>query len=192
MANPNIPAVVITKSKYAYQIPAMVDNAVIFRPKKHDGNDLSYVVYKQHIYRDYFSKISGNKTLERFDMVNPKLLSAVIAMTGMPDNGLNTVMNTSSAFKMLSEAIVNGKIMNDYNSDIGYLYNALDGISDYIDFNMFNLRFRAVDLVTQYGIYNSTAESKDISWYINLSDPNAVREINNKYFIDNPLDLNNL
>ena len=36
------------------------------------------------------------------------------------------------------------------------------------------------------------AESKDISWLINLNDPDTVKDINNKYFIDNPLDLNAL
>ena len=77
-------------------------------------------------------------------------------------------------------------------TDIDYVYHALEGIVKYVDPTTFKFRFNAVDLVFQHRIYNSSAESKDISWYINLSDPNTVRHINNTYFADNPLDLNNL
>ena len=53
-------------------------------------------------------------------------------------------------------------------------------------------RFKGLDLIYQHLIYINTAESMDNSWYINLEDVNTFQNINNKYFIDNPLDLNNL
>lgn len=190
--NQNTPTIILTKSKYAYQIPAMCNNVFIFRPKKRDGNDLSYIVSKQYIYGNYFNKITGDKTLELFGKVSPRLLSVAIALTGLPECGLQTLMNTSTAFKMLYEAISNGRIINDYNSDIDYVYGSLIGINKYTEITPFECRYRAVDLITQYGIYNTSAEARDISWFINLNDPNTVKDINNRYFIDNPLDLNNL
>ena len=65
-------------------------------------------------------------------------------------------------------------------------------ISNKIDAYNFKYRFNAVDLVFQHRLYTMMAESKDISWLINLNDPDTVKDINNKYFIDNPLDLNAL
>ena len=53
-------------------------------------------------------------------------------------------------------------------------------------------RFNTVDLIVQSKIYDSTIEANDMQWYINLKDPKTVKDINNKYFADNPLDLNNL
>ena len=37
--NPNIPAIIITKNTYAYQIPAFTNNTAVFRPKKYAGED---------------------------------------------------------------------------------------------------------------------------------------------------------
>ena len=84
------------------------------------------------------------------------------------------------------------KILNDYNTDINYVYDQLELFSK-IDPDNFRCRFNAVDLIYQNRLYNmNMAESKDISWCIDLRDPDTVRNINNKYFANNPLDLNAL
>lgn len=192
MQNPNIPAAVLTKSKYAYQIPALCPNAILFRPKKYAGADTSFYVDHRNVLRMFYAKINAEDTLQALSTINPQLLSVLITMTNLYDYKLTTIMNTVQAIKMLKYAIDHHKINNAYNSDIDYLYNALEGIVKYVDPTTFKFRFNAVDLIFQHRIYNSSAESKDISWYINLSDPNTVRRINNTYFADNPLDLNNL
>jgi hypothetical protein len=192
MNNPNTPAVVLTKSKYAYQIPALCKNAVLFRPKKNVGEDVSFYVDQHNVNQLFYPKISSQETRQSLQTINPQLLSILITMTGMYDYKLTTLMNITQAVKILKYAIDHNKINNVYNTDTDYLYNALDGIVKYVDPVTFKYRFNAVDLVFQHRIYNSTAESKDISWLINLSDPNTVRYINNTYFADNPLDLNSL
>lgn len=185
------PAIVITKSKYAYQIPALLNNAVIFRPKKYNGEDISYSVTKSNVYSKFFSKASSN-TIESMQNIDPSLLSVIIAMNGLPKYNMNSVININTVIKMLNEAISNNKIINYYNNDIDFVYNNLNGINKFMDNMSFKYRFNAVDIITQHRIYNSTAEARDSSWIINLNDPNTVKDINNKYFIDNPLDLNSL
>ena len=91
-------------------------------------------------------------------------------------------------FKEIYATIMNA---NDYNTDINFVYNQLELFS-IIDQDNFRLRFNAVDLVFQYRLYCNMSESKDISWLIDLRDPDTVKGINNKYFTDNPLDLNAL
>lgn len=190
--NNTISSVIITKDKYAYQLPALFPKAKIFRPKKSKGADCSYCITGQHIFRHFFKNITAQATIERFNLMHPGLLSLMITLTGLPSYNFTTLMNASTASKFIVDAISNNRIINGYNSDIDFVYNALIGLEKYIDPTTFKYRFNAVDLVTQYRIYNSSAESRDITWLINLNDPDTVREINDKYFFDNPLDLNSL
>lgn len=192
LKNPTIPAIIISKSKYAYQIPALIQDARIFRPKKSNGEDISYIISKPYVYPSFFNKITAKNNLDRLARINPSLLSLMMALTGLSGYNLHTLLNVNNATKMVDDAISSGRIINDYNSDIDFVYKALNGIDKFIDPTLFKYRFNAVDLVTQHRIYNSTAEARDISWFINLNDPNTVRDINNRYFVDNPLDLNSL
>lgn len=190
--NQKIPAIILSKSKYAYQIPALLNNSVIFRPKKYSGEDISFVVSRASVNQTFYNKISNTTVLDRLSRINPSLLSLMISLTGLPSYNLKTLLNITTASKLVDDAISFNRIINDYNNDINYVYNSLIGLDKYIDPVSFSYRFNAVDIVTQHRIYNSTAEARDISWYINLNDPNTIKDINNKYFIDNPLDLNNL
>ena len=38
-------------------------------------------------------------------------------------------------------------------------------------------------------MYTRCPEYSNMDYYVNLVDPDTVRDINNKYFINNPLDL---
>jgi hypothetical protein len=189
---PNRSSIIITKSKYAYQIPALCHQTKIFRPKKSKGEDMSYIVEFRYVYGNLFNKISQKTTIERLSKISPKMCSLIMSLTGLPSYGVINLLNISSASKMIIEAIESGKLINDYNGDVKYIYSVLDGLQSRTDYITFECRFKAIDLVNQHRIYSSTAEANDISWFINLNDPETVKNINNKYFIDNPLDLNSL
>jgi hypothetical protein len=92
---------------------------------------------------------------------------------------------------MVINGINTNRIINAYNTDIDYVYNQLS-IDRRMDSTTFKFRFNAVDLVYQHRLYNSSAEARDISWIIDLEDKFTIQRINNQYFIDNSLDLNNL
>ena len=190
--NPTLPTVIFTKSKYVYQIPAMLPNAKIFRPKKTKDGDVSYIVSKPYVYGNIYNKIADIHTLDRLSKINPELCGIMLTLTGLPSFGVNSIFNIRTASKMLYDAIEQGRILNGYTSDIDYIYNNISGIENKIDPVTFKYRFNAIDLLYQYRIYNSTAEARDISWQINLDDPKTVQDINNRYFVDNPLDLNSL
>lgn len=184
------PSFIITKSKYSYQIPAMNSNAFILRPKKTADGDNSFLIYKNNsLIRLYDDK--SNKTKEQLSKINPELMSLIMTLSGLLQYGLGKICNITTTCNLIINAITNNRILNKYNSAMGdYLYNALN--YNNISPDYFRFRFNAIDLTTQFNIYKSQPESKDISWNINLSDPDTVRNINNNYFIDNPLDLNNL
>jgi len=192
MKNTNIPSMVLTKSKYAYQIPAMFNNAILFRPKKYNGEDRSIAICGQSVLFQYYNKLSNAKTIEYLHGMSPKFLSALMSMTGLQEYNVNSVTNATIAIRIISEAILNNRLLNGYNADPEYVYSVLPELSRYIDSTSFSFRFKAIDLMFQHMIYSNMPESKDYSWNVNFKDPETVREINDKYFFDNPLDLNSL
>lgn len=183
-------SLIISKSQYAYQLPALLDT-VLFRPKKNKTGDVSFAITQSNVLFKYYNKINNEKVLDNFKKINPKLFSSALTMTGIPSYGINSIMNTSTMAKLLTNAIDNGKILNDYNHP-QYLYNAIPELSKYIDYSNFVFRFQAIDLAYQAIIYKNMPESLDNSWYINLNDKENFQYINNKYFVDNPLNLNSL
>ena len=190
--NPMAYNILITKNKYAYLIPSMIKRAIIWRPKKYNGEDKSYQITNDNVILSFFKNINMDKAIDNLSRLSPELLSLLIAMTGLPSHNLRTVMNGSVAARLLCDAIDNNRLINNYNSDTDYIYDQLTGINKYIDPMSLKYRFQCVDLVFQNRVYNMSAESRDMTWYINLHDPNTVKDINNKYFVNNPLDLNNL
>ena len=189
--NASTPSVILTKSKYAYQIPALCKNAFLLRPKKIKGQDVSSAISSSNVLFAYCNKINSDNTLLRLKDINPKLLSLIISLNGLPSKKLLTMVNITTAIGRVYKAITENKIINGYNTDINFVYNQLELFST-IDQDNFRLRFNAVDLVFQHRLYCNMFESKDVSWLIDLRDPDTVKSINNKYFTYNPLDLNAL
>lgn len=181
---------IISKSRYMYQIPAMIpNNTYILRPKKKSGEDISYLINHGNSLLYQFDK-SNNDKLKEF---NPTLMSCLLALNGFGSYNLHTKCNITIACSLIHQAILEGKITNGMNPDPAYVYSKLDfSVTRYISITDFKFRFMAIDLSNQYLLYSNMIESKDITWNINLYDPETVRHIANKYFIDNPLDLNNL
>lgn len=189
--NINSPVILLTKSKYAYQVPAILNNVTIFRPKKRSGEDESYYINNNNVLYKFCNKLNNQQALCKLKDIDSSLLSLLMTLTNLPSKKVLSLINTSSGINKIHNLITNGVMLNKYNSDIDYLYNNLN-ISNKIDPVNFKYRFNAIDLVFQHRIYINTAESKDISHIIDLQDKQAIQDINNKYFIDNPLYLDSL
>lgn len=190
--NRNIPAIILTKNNYAYQIPALIPNTAVFRPRKHYSEDTSFAVYGLNVLNQYYSNITGAKTLEYIKKINPQHLSLLMSLTGNSQFNLYSAVNSTIAIRILSEAIVSGKILNSHTADTDYVYYTIPILSKYIDAISFKSRYNACDIVYQHLLYSQMPEALDYSWMVNFKDPSTVQDINNKYFIDNPLDLNSL
>lgn len=188
----DILSIVISKDPYNYQLPAMLFpyNVVLFRPSKYKGEDRSWMVTKDNIYRMYNPRIRSADTLQKYQQLNPGMFSLYLALTGMRHK-LRTMYNTTSAVNKLLLAIQQGRILNAYNSDTDFTYKALM-LNDKMSWYEFDCRFKAIDLVHQHRIYTSSVESKDMSWLIDLQDKSAIQQINAQYFYNNPLDLESL
>lgn len=181
---------VITKDIYNYQLAAF-NNTFILRPLKAlKEGDQSYIVYSDILLDAIYA---GRKLQLRNNFLNYGLASLILALSNVPERNIKSLLNINTTISILEDAVNNYKISNEYNY---HIMNLWDGLKNYepiykIGQSVFENRFKAVDLKFQSMVYSNTLESDSIQ-FNNLYDPDAVRAINNKYFRDNPLDLNAL
>ena len=188
----NNPAIILTKNNYSYQIPALVNNTAVFRPRKHAGEDTSFAVFGSNILYQYYSGITGEKSLEYIRTINPQYLSLLMSLTGNSQFNLKSTMSSTVAIRVLYEAIMSSKILNCHTADLDYIYSVIPDLSKYIDNISLKFRFNACDIIYQHLLYTQMPEALDYTWIVNFKDPATVQDINNRYFVDNPLDLNSL
>lgn len=196
LKNQNTISIILSKSKYLYQIPALLKNVYILRPKKitYEGtsSDESYIVYYNTALTSTYIKSSSVEDI--LININPSMLSLFLTLNGCQDKKVPALINISRTSKAIYSALKANKIINGYNSDTKYVYGNLiiPNNLTFIDYPNFDYRFKAIDIAYQNIIYKSQVESKDNTWFIDLHDPDTVKAINNQYFVNNPLDLNNL
>ena len=195
--SPNSISIIVSKNKYAYQIPAMFlgRKIYLFRPSKYKGEDWSICVTPNTAITAYYSKVQKDDARARLQAMHPELLSMLMVLNGCKDKAVPSFINIDKASRILDAAINMNLILNSYQSNAAWVYDSLCKISDInksFTLESFTNRFHALDLSYQYILYSNMLEAKDISWNLNLNDPDTVRDINNKYFIDIPLNLNDL
>ena len=197
--DPSIPNIIITKSIYAYQIPAYTVNTRIYRPFKSKGNDESYIINKSNcIYRYVLDRRSSTGINEEMSNIiqylNPELISLLMTLAGIHTRGVRPIINITSSLRELYKMIENRLIINGYNSIIDYPIN-IYRMHPALITNKIEIanRFKGLDLRTQHMIlmqsvyYPSIEES-----IIDLIDDEGFKFIAGKYFSKYPLDLNNL
>lgn len=195
----SIPNIIITKSLYAYQIPAYTINTRIYRPFKSKGEDNSFIVNKNNcIYRYFFDRGSNAALTEELDniikKINPELVSFLMTLAGIRTRGVRPILNITSSFRELEKMIDNHLIINGYNSMIDYPINVyrmnpalIEDKAEIIS------RYKGIDLRLQHmafiqSVYYQTIDQS----IIDLIDDEGFKFIAGKYFTNNPLDLNNL
>ena len=207
--DPNIPHIIFSFCPISIQLPAMCNNTFIFRVSKNWEKDSN----GQKVPVDYFTVISkrnaliefvsnsrnfmvSEKLLPMLEKINPELLSFFIILAGVKRKEKNIVklMNIDKLCELLYEAITINPSLNRYNEDIEELYNAMKlyKLIKAIDLNILKYKFKAIDLIYNYGVYKSTTFYLDDSYLINIEDSKTMKQINQEYFKDNPLDLERL
>jgi hypothetical protein len=185
------PVIVWTKSVYAHLLAANNEYIYLMRPKKYKGEDLSYIVTNRNVLQSLYYNVNQN-LIPMINGLHSGTLGILFTLLGNREFSMARLCNITTAVKMIYDAVASNSLIMGVNSDPVFVYNGLKGIDKYCDLDTFCRRFYAVDLYMQSLLYGSTVESMDCTWNINLSDPISLRNINNSYFADNPLDLNSL
>ena len=198
--NSSIPNIVITKSLYAYQIPAYTINTRIFRPYKSKGIDSSYIVNKNNcIYRYFFDRSSNKSELSEelnniIKTLNPETINLLMTLAGIRTRGIRPILNIISSLRELEKMINNRLIINGYNSILDYSINAYRMNPVMINNKVEIIsRFKGIDLRLQHIIFTQSVYFQTINQaIIDLIDDEGFRHIAGKYYKTNPIDINNL
>jgi hypothetical protein len=175
---------VFTRDLYAMQLAAVTPNTHIIRVKKERWSDMTYTIS----YYDFFKKMTTELRLKNLigEGVSPELYSFYMAIAGCRDREIKSIMNYPLTDRYIHNLIISGQILNGYNASFALNRFEFMNVKD-VDITP---RFQALDLIHQCNVYeNMPAYHALTSNLVNLYDPDAVKDINNKYFRHYPLDL---
>ena len=186
--------IILTTSKYVYQVPALFYGSQVYvmKPMKSKEGDESVIVRPDTVLLAYYNKLTPNSSVRTIlPQLNPKLLSLLMTFNGCRDKKITAVTNINRAAIMVYKAIVANQIMNDYSADMGFVYTALESFNVHtiIDLANFENRFRGLDVRFQTKLFKVTPEAKNESWHKDLHDPETMKQLNELYFKDTPIDL---
>ena len=195
----SVPNIVITKSLYAYQIPAYTANTRIYRPLKSKGIDNSYIINKSNcLYRYVLDRRSNTGINEELDNIlqnlNPELISLLMTLAGLHSRGVRPVINITSSLREMVKMIQNRLIINGYNSMIDYPINVYK-MHPTMVMNKVEIlsRYKGLDLRLQHMLFMQSIYPASIGGsIIDLIDDEGFRFIAGKYYSKYPIDLNNL
>lgn len=185
----NIPNILITKDRYNYIMTSF--NFIIFRPKKHEGQDLSYVITQDNVIHQYQV---DRKIKVVPQSLSPALLPFIMALTKVPERNIKSRMNVSTAINAITKAISLGRLNNSYINDARYAAGEIRHCTtSNIDVYEVESIYRSVDLCQVYNGYQfSEHGSKRYHGMINLKDPNGINEISRIYYQKTPVDFPSL
>ena len=189
------PNIIYTKDPLAYQLVAFKPRTFIYRPKKQNNMDTSWVVTKSTIYNAYrYAELGLTK---QFDTIlHHQMFSIYQVISGVKSRSIQSIKNGNATIKLLEKAIAENVFPNGYNASFSMLRadsSPLNRIASDLKVPVVELiqRFRSIDLAYQTELYKLSANRiKASEGLINLYNPQEVRNINDRYFTLYPLDLN--
>lgn len=181
----NPPSIFITTSQYAFQLPSIDKNVILFFKKRATGGeDISYTVN----YTNALDKFIAETRKQHVTQVplDQSWLSGFMTLSGIPKRDIKTLFNYRETLKILNH------IRSSYNlikpdvifEAISNLYNAKA-----IQLESIINRYQCIDLNYQLSLYQSLPESQELLYLKQYHDPNELNAINEKYFKANPIML---
>lgn len=187
------PNIILSKDPMSYELVAYIPRTCMFRPKKYKMDDNSWVVTKSTLYNAYRHG-ELNNTSEIDVSLNPQLFSLFLSLAGVKSRSLRSLFSSGTSIKMIQKAIMMNIIPND--NCVASLLNSQDDIEilkllqgTTVEPKEVKKRLALIDFPTKMMEYDSNFYDVKHEC-VNHYDPDAVREINNKYFVQYPLDLN--
>lgn len=189
---PNNPNIIISPSQFMYQLPSVNPNVIVIRQARKFADDLSYSYNAGNCLHTFAMDI---KKMMIFNPMNPKLITMLMILTGLPKLHVPSMVNITTALSIIDT------ILPGIEHDCLALYDAYQKFymmkenrkkKATITPEEFKNRFMAIDIVYQSLLYQNMSESKQTTFLSRKVDPDGVKKINEKYFKSNPIILENL
>lgn len=165
-----IPSIIYSRDPFGYLAVDKLPLTFLFRPKKSNHEDKSYMVSKTNLIDTYLKE--ELKQVPYDADYDPNKFHEYMAYAGMRSRGLKPALR----FK---------QTMDYFNGRNLYFSSE--------EQKTINNNRMAMDILYQMSIFNMSIEATEIpSSIINLYGPEEVKQLNNLYFQEYPLDLNAL
>ena len=196
LSNPEIPNIIITKDPWCLQVVSNIPNSYIIRPLKRNGEDLSVLISNRNVI-EYYMELRKTKCVINPTIIGNNYLPFIISATSFPERKLGKIHVLSTILNRLILAMDEIHIPNNMNvHDVKGFCEDLSSIrkpSLQLKSYEIELRHNAIGFNPCYFRYayanNPKMDNLDM---INLHNPDAVKQINEKYFSKVPLDLMSL
>lgn len=192
-ASPIKPSIILTKDVYLHQL--IRPYCAILNPYKMSGLDGSYILG----YDLNTSQLLGENYPDISINFLPNIFSLYMALTKFPARNVKSLVRIPKAVNILNDLVKEGLINASTNFISEELLNYITDRCKVKNKNEFelklNCRFKALDIISQSFAYRSITGLDYVINFDSLSnlyDPESLKYINNKYFSNYPLDLNNL
>lgn len=187
----NSPNMIISSSSLQYAVPVFAKDQTVVIDHKWVENNIRYrIVDKYNALIELLAKYKlSDNTIKKCVNINPQLFGLFMAMTRNEHRDLYSFNNVSNTLNIFNHAINRHEIPNayispEYTEMISLL--APDRTEELVN------RYKAVDLSYQTELYRMSNNYLDRSWDVNLQDPDMVKLLNEKYFRDNPIDIDRI
>jgi hypothetical protein len=187
--NNNFPNIVISSSQYAYQLPVVTPNTVVFKKKVTDKVDTSY---SYNFVNAINAFVYDTRDLVVDEVFNNKFISLLMVLSGLPKRNIKSMFSIRHSLEIIQN------IPDSCIGDIDAIYKYMEAYirskktKTFLHYDEIVNRFKAIDLLYQHKLYQTLPESKEKSYLQRFSDPTTVRDINDRYFKNVPLDLERL
>ena len=188
-----VPNIIYSKDQLAYQLVAFKPRTFLYRPKKRANMDCSWVVTKSTLYDSYrYGELELKQQEDKFKPLDVKMFSIYQSIAGLRSRSISSFRNGNVTMKILAKAVDDNVFSMGYNLGALIRDQSLMKIQDsrIPPLETMN-KLTAIDLDNQTMLYKSTPAYIGLAAsIINLYNPQEIRNINDIYFQNYPLDLN--
>ncbi|WP_301066597.1 hypothetical protein [uncultured Duncaniella sp.] len=196
LASTGGPNIIYTKDSFDYQLVALCPRTFIYRPKKSNSMDVSWDVTKTTLIEKYRHE---HGLVHRPDLnggIPYYMLPFIMAMSGLRSRDILGTRNITDAMKTIM-----GSTRDTRADNLGSMLilgeSSLEfwgslGITNPDTAQVCMKNLVTLNVLTHVRLLRSSNYKHIYQNVVNLYDPDGFKEINNKYFIHYPLDVERL
>lgn len=194
--DPKIPAMVISNDVINYQLAQKNNrtNTVVIIPNKYNGEDISSLITNDNAIYSYLSYKKTNITPPPIMGDNDYYIPLIMAMSGYLKRNFKSIYSINQTISALFELYNNGMLQKGNCPQIDRILYLISSIyPKKVPFNKHIIdRFYCLNFQKQSAVFNNYTDIDPYEGVINLYNPQAIHEVNEKFFKNYQLDLNNL
>ena len=194
--NNGAPNIIFSTSEYAFQLPnAMKGNCIVFHKKNqrdHYGRtfDVSYSYNFMTAPYHFIKETKG--TIKSDLLIHPAAITRFMCLTGVPGRSISSIYSAQTALKLCQAVPEEYFIVGDYEMIHSAICTAPYKGKIHISADEFIRRFKALDIPFQYKLYSLMPDFNYTGYLDRMRDTETLKEINDKYFKNIPINLQNL